>query len=202
MAEAPNRRSALDGHLHPGLYGAINGNDSPSIQMSERRDLNIVQVACWQPAPKEVLSVLSRFCSGDVTTNSQQATGSGDIRVCWISDQRWLLVSEGSPSLLGEVTSALAGQPAAVTDLSHARTVIRLQGPAARLLLAKGSSVDFHPAVFQPDETRAVSMGHFNALIDCQGEDVFDVYFMRSFAVSAWEWLVKAAEPEGFEVSC
>ena len=101
MAEALFRRSALENLLRPGRFGAIDDDASPSIRFSECRDLTIIQVVCWDDTPKEVLSVLGNFSGTAVTGAPQEASGTGPIRICWISDRRWLLISRENPSLLG-----------------------------------------------------------------------------------------------------
>jgi sarcosine oxidase subunit gamma len=54
----------------------------------------------------------------------------------------------GVPPCEGSRQEALDGRPAAVTEVGESRTCIRVAGPRARDLLAKGSPLDVHPRVF------------------------------------------------------
>ena len=200
MADSPNRRSALDEVLSAGVYGATFSGDAP-VTLCERTDLAIVQIACWEVPSLAFTTALSDFCGFSIIGKPQEAGGDDALRLAWISEHRWLLIAEGRENLADELTSLIEGFPSAVTDLSHARTVIRLTGPAARDLLAKGSSVDMHQTAFPAGETRATSLAHFNCLIDCNSPDRFDIHFMRSFAHSGWEWLTHAAETDGYAVT-
>ena len=67
-----------------------------------------------------------------------------------VAPRRWWLVAPadgGEPN--AALAAALAGR-AALTDLSHARTVLRLAGPASRSTLAKLCRIDLHPRASRP----------------------------------------------------
>ena len=175
------RRSALAGVYKTGTFGA----DPPGVILAERRNLSILHVA----GPVECESVL--------TTRQTSAT------VLWLAPDRWLVVSVGpdSGAFEGQVCSALDTLSAAVNDVSHGRTVIRVTGAQSRLLLAKGCSVDLHPRAFTPGRCAQTNMAGINVLLHAlDGEDGFDVYVARGFALSLWEWMTDGAGEFGYIV--
>jgi len=182
MAE-PVRRSALEGHAAPGTYGADRGA-GPGVTLGERRPSAIMQIHGAPPEPRltEALSPL------------------GALTLMWTGPGQWLAVShEHDPSgLRADLAERLDGTDATVTDLSHARTVVRVAGPAARDLLAKGCPADVD--ALRHGECVASMLGHLNALIHCTGDEDFDVYVFRSFGLSLWEWLEQGAGEFGYRI--
>ena len=55
-----------------------------------------------------------------------------------------LAENRGEGALYRELKAKLSGL-ASVTDQSHGRVIIRIAGPKARAVLAKGTPVDLHP---------------------------------------------------------
>jgi sarcosine oxidase subunit gamma len=68
-----------------------------------------------------------------------------------------------------------------------------VEGGAARAVLSKGISLDFHPREFRPGQFASTGLHHTPVLVHCIGGDVFHVYAMRTFATSVWDWLRDAA---------
>ena len=81
----------------------------------------------------------------------------------------------------------------AVTPLSHSRTRIFLEGPPARDILAKGIPLDFHESAFTPGMFAMTGLHHTPVLVHCVSENRFELYALRTFAVSVWDWLRDAA---------
>ncbi|MGH6945004.1 MAG: sarcosine oxidase subunit gamma, partial [Geminicoccaceae bacterium] len=101
---------------------------------------------------------------------------------------------------LEAVRDALAGR-AALIDLGHGQTVLRLEGEAARKVLAKLCRVDLHPKVFAPGCVARTPLGPVAVLIHCVEADAFDLYVPRSLARSAALMLIDAGGEFGLEVA-
>lgn len=80
-----------------------------------------------------------------------------------------------------------------IIPLSHSRTRIALVGEPARAVLAKGIALDFHESAFTPGMFAMTGLHHTPVLVHCASQDRFDLYAMRTFAVTVWEWLTDAA---------
>lgn len=87
----------------------------------------------------------------------------------------------------------MRGQPG-VVPLSSSRTRIFLEGEPARLVLSKGIPLDFHARNFTPGMYAMTGLHHTPVLIHCVGDHRFELYVMRTFAISVWEWLADAAQ--------
>ena len=97
-----------------------------------------------------------------------------------------------------------AGRPYALTDLTSGQICIRLSGEGARDVLAKGSTLDFHPRVFRVGQCAQTVLGKASMLIARLGAStgIFDIVVRRSYAEYAAQWLYRAAEEYGVRVVC
>ena len=123
--------------------------------------------------------------------------------ILWLGPNEWLavLAAENDGTLPARFDDALSDVHHAVSDVSHSRCVIAIEGPNARDVLMKGTNVDLHPRVFTPDSCIHARFARCHALfhrLDDGGG--FDVYVHRSFAVYAWTWLCDAAREYGVAV--
>ena len=67
--------------------------------------------------------------------------------------------------------------------------------------LAKGISIDLHPSVFPIGAFAQTRLHHTAILLERSGDIRFELYVLRTFAVSIWEWLIDAALPFGYDTS-
>lgn len=91
-----------------------------------------------------------------------------------------------------DAAQRLAGQ-CAVTPLTSSRTRITLDGAPAREVLARLAPVDFHAGVFTPGSVALTGIHHTPVTIHCTGDSSFDIYAMRTFAMTVWEVVTDAA---------
>ena len=119
----------------------------------------------------------------------------GDVKALWLSVDQWLVLCpmDKLPELMASFASALEGLHALAVDVSDMRSVIRLEGDAARLLLLKGSSLDLLGPDYPVGTVRRMRFAEIAALLHVVSEspDVIDLYIFRSYAVYAWEWLLR-----------
>ena len=96
---------------------------------------------------------------------------------------------------------AIGPEIGAVTDLSHSRTRIFIEGERAADVLKKGVPLDFDAKVFKPGQAALTGLHHTPVLIHRIREDRFEIYAMRTFAHSVWDWLTDAALEFGYDVA-
>ena len=88
-----------------------------------------------------------------------------------------------------------------MSDQSHGRVVIRIDGPKSRALLAKGTPVDLHPSEFPVGKSALTQMAHVSVHLTRTGTDEFTLSVFRGFSESFWEWLTSQAGEFGYQVS-
>lgn len=131
----------------------------------------------------------------------------GDLVALWLGPDAWLLTCP--PGALaahtGSVRKALSDVHAAVTDVSDGRVALRLAGPNARDVLAKGCPLDLHPRAFATGSCAQSLLAKASVLIhlpddEAQRGPTFDLYVGRSFAHYLWAWLEDAGQEYGVQV--
>ena len=173
---SPLRDVALQGR-----FGADTG--MPGVEIRVRHPLSIVAVIARMGQGEAVSSALGKY-------NAQ-----------WAGPDQYFVVAEvrGEGALYRELKTALAGF-ASVTDQSHGRVVIRISGPKARNVLAKGTPVDLYPDEFPVGKSALTQMAHVGVHLTCVGDDAYDLSVFRGFAESFWEWITGQAEEFGYQV--
>lgn len=199
MFDKPERLSALKGVVEPGTYGRkIAGG--PGIALCERPNLSIVQVAAYPDTAENTGRVIKSLIGVLPPPEPNRSIMIESTQMCWIGPHKWWIIETDQRNRAESITSQL-GDDAAVTTQGHGRSCIRLSGPNARDLLSKGCTLDVHPSRFSAGHCAQTSLGHVNALINCiDDEPTFDLFVLRSYAVSFWEWITDAAGEFGYKV--
>ena len=200
MSDQPERLSALSGVIEPGSYGRKTAG-GPGITLCERPNLSIVQVAAYADTAEKTRAVIQGFFGAIPPSEPNRSAMAGSTQICWIGPHKWWIIESDQRDRAESIAREL-GDAAAVTTQGHGRSGIRVSGPSARDLLAKGCTLDFHPRLFFAGHCAQTNLGHVNALIVCvDDEPIFDLFVMRSFAVSFWEWMTDAAQEFGYSVT-
>ncbi|MCP5371367.1 MAG: sarcosine oxidase subunit gamma [Hyphomicrobiales bacterium] len=113
----------------------------------------------------------------------------------WLGPTEWMVHVDADTcdALAAELTAAFAGLHAAVVDVSDYYAVMRLGGPRARDVLAKGCPLDLHPDRFDVDhcaQTRFVASAILLHQVDVG--PTYDIQVRWSFADFLWTYLADA----------
>jgi sarcosine oxidase subunit gamma len=117
-----------------------------------------------------------------------KAVGPAAATVMGLAPGRWLLSADDA-SWPARLAAAFAEGQAAVTDLSAARLVLRLEGQGSLIVLRQGVAIDLHPAAFPPGSCAQTLVHHMGVLLHRLDADTFDLHVGRSYGRSFREWL-------------
>lgn len=178
-----DRRSAL-AHLpaSPPAHAALT--------LHEIRPGSIVQIAAWPDTLEAVQATISELLRVRAPRMGSGAVAAG-VALLAVAPGRFL-VSADAASLAEAFESAIAPSEGAVTDLSHGRAILRLQGKAAAATLAKCIALDLDSGAFPPGRVAQTAIHHIDVMIFRRAEDVFDLWVLRGFAEALAEWLLDA----------
>jgi heterotetrameric sarcosine oxidase gamma subunit len=198
MAE---RLSALAPAYRAGSFGA-EAPAGPGIVLAERRGLAMVQVAAIGGETEATRRGITTAVGLTPDAQSNRAVSSGRTTALWVGPGRWLIVEpeRADANLESLLRSALPASQAALIDLGSSRTVLRVSGPRARDLLAKGCSIDLHPRAFPAGACAQSLLGHVAMLVHAVDDATLDVYVARSFGLTVWEFLTESAAEYGYRV--
>ena len=200
MAERYRRRSAL---AHLGLAAraaAAVGDAGVMLGESPIRGLLVLR---GDGANAGFRSAVAGVLGLEPVVEPLTATRRRDVSMLWLGPDEWLVVAPDRRVERIERTlrDALEGRHAALTDVSHSRTVLVLSGPDARAVLAKGCPLDFHPRAFSPGRCAQSRLAKCQALIHQTDETpTFEICVHRSFAQYAWTWLEDAGQEFGVRI--
>jgi sarcosine oxidase subunit gamma len=159
------------------------------LRMAERRGLAMRQIST---RPESLAAAAFRQAAGFDLPAANRAASSDDVTALWLGPGRWLAVG-GVARSTERLETGLAGL-AATIDVGHARTVIRIAGPAARDLLQKEWPLDLDDDAFPRDAVAQSVMHHVGCLLHAVDDrpPTYDFYVPRSFAAWLHEVLVDA----------
>ena len=134
--------SALENVHSKGLFGDYEGkNEKDLLKVSENRDLLIVQIVQYKNSSTSIDSL--KIDKLNLKNESLNVSNNSDTRILWNGPNNWLLVSY-KKELLKEILEKFDEANFAITNLSHSRTIIELEGEHAKEVLKKGCPYNFN----------------------------------------------------------
>ena len=134
--------SALN-HIHKtGLFGNHeNKKEEKLLKVSEIKNLLIVQIVQY----KNSTVLFENFNLDSLKLKNEPLTvvSNNDTRILWSGPKNWLLVST-KKNLLKNISEVFKETNFAVTDLSHSRAIIELEGQEVKEVLKKGCPFNFN----------------------------------------------------------
>lgn len=179
-----HRASALQNVAVQGRFGADKG--TPGVVLSVIHPLSIVMV-------------IAR--SGKEQALQDALAGLKKLEVLWAGPNQFYVQAPAlnDGALYSDLKNRLAGI-ASVSDQSHGRVAIRINGPKARAVLSKGTPVDLHVDEFGVGKSALTQMAHVSVHLTRNGTDTFTLSVFRGFSESFWEWLTSQAAEFGYQV--
>lgn len=194
------RRSALAEALARG--GRDGAKGARGLRLGEIRGWSLVQVAAFAATQAELERVLQPILGTALPPRvGEVVPASGGRQLFKTGAQQFWIVGPENDNLARELQLAVGPAVGAVTPLSHSRTRIFIQGAAAREVLAQGIAVDLHPDVFRIGQFALTGLHHTPVLLHRAAEHRFELYAMRTFARTVWDWLTDAALPWGYDIA-
>ena len=128
--------SALN-HTHKkGLFGNYeNKSEENLLKISEIKNLLIVQIVQYKSSKVSFESI--DIDSLKLKNQPLSVVSDNDTRILWNGPKNWLLVST-KKDLLKNIIDVFKETDFAVTDLSHSRSIIEIEGEDVKEVLKKG----------------------------------------------------------------
>jgi len=162
----------------------------------------MLEVNAWDGRAREaVMHLLGIADAGDsgALPGPGEVWATGLFDLVQVAPRRILLIVEGTP-----ISREHLNVPASigtVTDQSHARLRLRLDGHAGTELLSRGISCDLRTRNFPAGRAKVTPLHGVPIILHRRAEDVHDLYLPRSFAVSQLELLFEFASTMGLSMS-
>jgi len=182
-------RHALTAIYRPHRFGRA--PEAPAVTLAVRPNIGILSLrghardAAFLAAAAQLAG-----CALPLDIGTTRAAAAGLVFA--LSPSEWWLVTAG---VAATETPALR-----CVDQSEGRTVMRLAGPRARDVLAKGCGLDLHPKTFAAGRCTQTPVAHIGCVLHHPDDATWDFYVPRSYARHFWEWLTDAASEFSGEI--
>ena len=189
--------SALQNIHVEGSFGNFeNKSENELLKIKELKNLLIVQLVQYKNSSIKIDDI--NFNNLKFVNQSQTVVSNENIRVLWNSPNNWLLVSN-KKELLKEIYSTFNENDFAVTDLSHSKATIELEGPYVKEVLKKGCPFNFNILTKNMSINSAYNGISFIVdMIEDEPEKV-RLFSLRSFGESLYHSITDASLEFGYK---
>jgi sarcosine oxidase subunit gamma len=189
--------SALQNVHVEGSFGNFeNKSENELLKIKELKSLLIVQVVQYKNSSIKIDDI--NFNNLKFVNQSQTVVSNENVRVLWNSPNNWLLISN-KKELLNEIYSTFNENDFAVTDLSHSKATIELEGPYVKEVLKKGCPFNFNILTKNMSINSAYNGISFIVdMIEDEPEKV-RIFSLRSFGESLYHSITDASLEFGYK---
>ena len=125
-----------------GLFGDHEDkNEKNLLNLSENKNLLIIQIVKYKNSSNSIDDI--KIDGLNLKNETLNISSNNDTRILWNGPNNWLLVST-KKELLKEIIEKLDETNFAITNLSHSRAIIELEGENAKEVLKKGCPYNFN----------------------------------------------------------
>ena len=189
--------SALQNIHVEGSFGNFeNKSENELLKIKELKNLLIVQIVQYKNSSIKIDDI--NFNNLKFVNQAQKVVSNENIRVLWNSPNNWLLVSH-KKELLKEIYSTFNENDFAVTDLSHSKATIELEGPYVKEVLKKGCPFNFNILTKNMSINSAYNGISFIVdLVENEPEKA-RIFSLRSFGESLYHSITDASLEFGYK---
>ena len=189
--------SALENIHLKGKFGDYeNKNENDLLKIFETKDLLIIQIVQFKNSTVSSDNIIINGLK--LKDEALTVVSNDDTRILWNGPKNWLLVST-KKNIFQDIYEAFKETDFAVTDLSHARAIIELEGQDVKEVLKKGCPFNFNSL----DKNNSINSS-FNGItftLDMLNDkpDKVRLFVLRSFGESFYHSITDASLEFGFK---
>ena len=189
--------SPLENILKKGLYGDHEGkSEEKLIKVKEIKNLLIVQIVQYKNSTSQVKETIIDGLS--LPHEALKVNSNNDSRILWCGPKNWLLVSR-KKDLLQIIQKSFSENEFALTDLSHSRAIIELEGENSKEILKKGCPFNFNE--LKKDNCVNSIFNGITITIDMTNNNPINLrlFALRSFGESLYHSITDACLEDGYK---
>jgi len=134
--------SPLANVIEKGLFGDHEGkNEDNLIKIQESTNLLIVQIVQYKNSSLKMADI--NIDNISMSDESLKVNCNNNTRILWCGPKNWLLVSN-KKDLTDNIKKIFNEKDFAITNLSHSRAIIEIEGKNAKEVLKKGCPYNFN----------------------------------------------------------
>ena len=187
--------SSLENFYKKGIFGDYEKkNENDLIKIKEKKNLLIVQLVQYKNS-----SITTKDIDGlSLNNEALKVISNNETRILWTGPKSWILTSV-KKDLLKDINKTFNHSDFAITDLSHSRAIIELEGQFSKEILKKGCPFNFNDL-----KKNSCVNSLFNGVtvtIDMVDDnpDKIRIFSLRSFGQSLYESITDACLEFGYK---
>ena len=189
--------SALENIHIKGLFGDHEGkNEDKLLKIFERKNLLIVQIVQFKNSSSLIKEI--NIDGLNFIDEAQKVSSNKDTRILWCGPKNWLLTSK-KKDLIETIQKTFNESDFAITDLSHSRAIIELEGENSKEVLKKGCPFNFNE--WKKDNCVNSVFNGITITIDMIDDETNKVrlFALRSFGQSLYHSITDACLEFGYK---
>ena len=189
--------SALESVHIKGLFGDYEDkNEKDLLKISENKNLLIVQIVQYKNSSTSLESL--KIDDLSLKNEALNVSSNSNTRILWNGPNNWLLVTN-KKDVLKEIIAQFDENNFAVTNLSHSRAIIELDGKNAKEVLKKGCPYNFNE--LKKDNSLNSTFNGMSVTIDVLNDNPskIRIFTLRSFGESLYHSITDSCLEFGYK---
>jgi heterotetrameric sarcosine oxidase gamma subunit len=189
--------SALKNTHIKGLFGDHEGkNDKELLKVSELSDFLIIQIVKYSSSSTTIENI--KIDDLNLKNEALNISCNDNTRILWNGPNNWLLVSS-KKEILKEINEKLVDTDFAITNVSHSRAIIQIEGKNTKEILKKGCPFNFNE--LKKDTCLNSTYNGMSVTIDMLDDnpDKVRIFTLRSFGESFYHSVTDACLEFGYK---
>ena len=183
-------------HLEGSFGDHENKNENDILKVKELKNLLIVQIVQYKNSTVSIEKIL--IDNLRLKNTPLSVVSNSNTRILWNAPNNWLLVSNNK-NLLKEIFEVFKETDFAVTDISHSRAIIEIEGKMVKEVLKKGCPFNFNDLSKDNSVNSTYNGIAFTVDMLDVNPDKVRLFTLRSFGESLYHSVTDASLEFGFK---
>ena len=170
-------------------------NESDLLKISEVKNLSMIQIVQYKKSKININEI--KIEDLEIPTQNSKINSNEETRILCSAPRTWLILTN-KENAIERVEKSFNETDFAITDISHSRAVIQIQGDQAKEILKKGSPINFNE--FGVNQCAGTIFHGITIIIDSISNepDTFNLLVLRSFGESFYHHITDSALEFGY----